>query len=105
MNNVLLNFTIVSLVCLIIGAIVVLAKESMIKFRNIKEQRVLEQIDLFARAAQQAYDVMDGPRKKEYVLDLMNEWLDNNNIKIDVKELDALIEATVYDLKQEELAE
>lgn len=50
-------------------------------------------------AAQQT--LTDNKEKKEYVLTLVTQWLEKNNIHISPEELDALIESTVLEMKVE----
>lgn len=50
-------------------------------------------------AAQQT--IVDNQEKKQYVLTIVSDWLQKNNITISPEELDMLIESTVLEMKVE----
>ena len=69
------------------------------KLDTIKDDQLKRIILDAVWAAQQT--LTDNEEKKTYVLMLVTEWLEKNNIHISPEELDALIESTVLEMKVE----
>ena len=69
------------------------------KLDTIKDDQLKRIILDAVWAAQQT--LTDNKEKKTYVLMLVTEWLEKNNIHISPEELDALIESTVLEMKVE----
>lgn len=61
---------------------------------------VLEMIEIAVRAAEQVIKG-NGALKKSEVVKFITDWTQRNGINISEDQLDQLIEAAVYDLKQE----
>ena len=61
----------------------------------------LEMIDVAVRAAEQVLKTEQGAFKKAEVVKFVSEWLNRKGIGIMEDELDQLIEAAVYAMKQE----
>ena len=62
---------------------------------------VIDMIELAVRAAEQTIrEPGQGKMKKAEVLKFVSEWLERNGIGITEDELDQLIEAAVYQMKQ-----
>jgi LL-H family phage holin len=61
---------------------------------------VLEMIEIAVRAAEQVIKG-NGALKKSEVVKFITDWTERNGINISEDQLDQLIEAAVYDLKQE----
>ena len=90
---------IVNLILSIIGVLITYVLVPYIKSKtSISEQEEINAwVKIAVSAAQQLYKGDDrGKEKKEYVL----KWLADRNIKYDAAKIDAMIEAAVYDLKQ-----
>ena len=67
------------------------------KFNSQKQAEINNWIKIAVAAAEQIYkNGGTGAEKKEYVI----AWLNARNIKYDADKIDAMIEAAVYDLKQ-----
>lgn len=62
-------------------------------------EQIAEIIGIAVQAAQQT--IVDNKEKKAYVLDQVSKWLTDTGLSIDPKQLDMLIEAAVYAMKQE----
>ena len=82
-----------------IGAIITYIIVPFLKSKTTKEQRdnTVFWVQIAVNAAEQIYkEKGKGKNKKEYVL----EFLNSKGIKITDDQLDALIEATVYELNK-----
>ena len=63
---------------------------------------VIDMIEIAVRAAEQIIKGSgQGPAKKAEVVKFVSEWLERNGIGMMEDELDQLIEAAVYQMKQE----
>lgn len=62
---------------------------------------LLDMVEIAVRAAEQSLKAETGEFKKSEVLAYVCHWLENNGIKIDMEQLDKLIECAVYQMKQE----
>lgn len=60
-------------------------------------EQMLRFVDVAVAAAEQLYDVMDGAKKKRYVLD----YLESKGYEVDSQDLDVAIEAAVKRLHHE----
>ena len=74
--------------------------------KTLKEDKryasVIDMIELAVRAAEQTItEPGQGKLKKAEVIRFVSEWLNRNGIGIMEDELDQLIEAAVYQMKQE----
>ena len=74
--------------------------------KTLKEDKryasVIDMIELAVRAAEQTItEPGQGKLKKAEVIQFVSEWLNRNGIGIMEDELDQLIEAAVYQMKQE----
>ena len=67
-------------------------------------QSVIEMIEIAVRAAEQVIrEPGQGKLKKAEVVQFVSKWLERNGIVILEDQLDQLIEAAVYSMKQESL--
>lgn len=67
------------------------------KFNSQKQAEVNQWIKIAVTAAEQIYQGADrGEEKKQYVI----AWLAARNIKYDADRIDAMIEAAVYEIRQ-----
>ena len=64
-------------------------------------QSAVEMIEIAVRAAEQVLKKEEGAFKKAEVLKFVTDWLNRNGIGIMEDQLDQLIEAAVYEMKQE----
>ena len=62
---------------------------------------LLEMIEVAVRAAEQSLKNETGDFKKSEVVSFVCHWLETNGVKIDMEQLDKLIECAVYQMKQE----
>lgn len=63
---------------------------------------VIEMIEVAVRAAEQVIKGQrQGPLKKSEVVKFITDWTERNGINISEDQLDQLIEASVYEMKQE----
>lgn len=69
------------------------------KLDEIKDDQLKQIIFDAVYAAQQT--ITDNTEKKEFVLNLVSEWLKEHKINISAAELDVLIESTVLNMKTE----
>lgn len=60
---------------------------------------LLDMVEIAVRAAEQSLKAETGEFKKSEVLAYVCHWLENNGIKIDMEQLDKLIECAVYQMK------
>ena len=70
------------------------------KLNDSKYQRLLEMVEIAVRAAEQTIH-SDGAVKKDEVVKFVTQWMLAHGIAITQDQLDQLIEACVYQLKQE----
>lgn len=66
-----------------------------------KTEEILTGILIAVRAAEQSLKDETGEFKKSEVLSFVCKWLEDNGVKIDMEQLDKLIECAVYTMKQE----
>ena len=71
------------------------------KTTNETQQKIYNLVRIAVQAAEQIMDLNSGEDKKEYVV----KWLAARNLQIDSKELDAMIESAVYEMKHAFLIE
>lgn len=102
MNDLTFNILkiIVSVATVLISAYVIpLLKE---KLNDSKYQRLLEMVEIAVRAAEQTIKGSgQGAIKKEEVVAFVSTWMVSHGINISDSQLDQLIEAAVWQLKQE----
>lgn len=67
------------------------------KYSSAQLEAIRTWIDIAVRAAEQLYSSAQGSEKKNYVVD----YLKNKGIRVDAKDLDKLIEASVLELHNE----
>lgn len=99
MNDV--TFIVVRLVVVIAVAVVTRYLVPVLKsfIDNSTESGLDDIIAIAVYAAQQT--ITDNREKKAYVLDQVSAWLTKAGLSIEPKQLDMLIEAAVYTMKQE----
>ena len=91
--------TIIEVIIAIIGALVTSFLLPYLRSKTSIETQseVNKWIKIAVTAAEQIYNGSGrGEEKKQYVID----WLKSHNIKYDYEKIDAMIEAAVYELKQ-----
>lgn len=72
------------------------------KLADAKYTRLLEMVEIAVRAAEQTIQGSgQGKYKKEEVISFVSAWMIKHGIIITEEQLDNLIEAAVYQLKQE----
>lgn len=72
------------------------------KLADAKYTRLLEMVEIAVRAAEQTIQGSgQGKYKKEEVISFVSSWMFKHGIIITEEQLDNLIEAAVYQLKQE----
>lgn len=72
---------------------------------QVHESQYAEVVDMVAQAVRTAEQIMQGSlgsAKKEYVLEFLHFWIDTMHISISEEQLNALIEAAVYAMKQDQ---
>ena len=69
------------------------------KIQDAKRYQLLEAVEMAVKAVQQT--LKDNELKKETVVNYVSKYLMENGINIDASELDFLIEAAVYRMKNE----
>lgn len=96
-----ITFTILRIVVSIAAALVTAYLIPYIKTITSQstQERITGMVNTAVRAAEQT--LKEGSVKKSQVLADMTVWLNKQGIKIEESQLDALIEAMVYQLKQE----
>ena len=68
------------------------------KVDTIQDERLKAFIREAVQCAEQTLET--GAEKKEFVANLIIEWLKTRSLKLDQKEIDALIESAVYDMNE-----
>ena len=72
------------------------------KLQEINNGRILEMVDIAVRAAEQTIKgSKQGALKKDEVMKYVTDWMFIHGISISQDQLDQLVEACVYQLKQE----
>ena len=67
-----------------------------------KYQNLVEMVEVAVRAAEQTFkESGQGAAKKEEVMNFVAEWMQSHGVNISSYQLDNLIEAAVYTMKQE----
>ena len=96
-----ITFTILKVVVSVVAALVTAYLIPYIKARTSQatQEQVTGMVNTAVRAAEQT--LKDGSVKKDQVVSDMARWLSDKGIKMEASQLDALIEAMVYQLKQE----
>jgi len=62
---------------------------------------LLDMVEIAVRAAEQSLKDETGEFKKNEVMAYVCHWLETNRIKVEMRQLDKLIECAVYQMKQE----
>jgi LL-H family phage holin len=101
MNDV--TFIILKLVISICAALITAYVIPYIKtLRNNKRYAsLLDIVEVAVKAAEQSLKNETGEFKKSEVLAYVCHWLEQNGIKVEMEQLDKLIECAVYQMKQE----
>lgn len=73
--------------------------------KSVKEDRkyknLVDMVEVAVKAAEQTFrESGQGVRKKEEVMTFVCEWMQNHGINVSSYQLDQLIEAAVYQMKQ-----
>ena len=70
--------------------------------RNDKRyESLLEMVEVAVKAAEQSLKNETGEFKKSEVLNFVSKWMDEHGIYVDTAQLDQLIEAAVFAMRQE----
>lgn len=100
-----LTFDILKIIAAICAALVTAYVIPYLK--TLKEDKrydaLIEIVTVAVRAAEQVLKHESGAVKKAEVVKFVREWLDRKGIRITDEELDQLLEAAVYGMKQEAL--
>lgn len=72
-----------------------------LKIADSKYEKLLEMVEIAVRAAEQTIGSGQGKLKKEEVITFVTEWMVNHGVNITQEQLGQLIEAAVYQLKNE----
>lgn len=73
------------------------------KTSKAQQEKIADAISVAVKAAEQT--LQGGSHKKEEVVKYMQQWLNENNVKINTDQLDSLIECIVYEVKQDKKEE
>lgn len=103
MNDV--TFIILKLVISVCAALITAYVIPYIKtLRNDKRYAsLLDMVEIAVRAAEQSLKNETGEFKKSEVLAYVCHWLENSGIKIEMEQLDKLIECAVYQMNRGEI--
>ncbi len=100
MNELLTNL----LVAIIIAAILMLTRYGLPMLQQAVEGTKLEIVmkyaSEFVRAAEQSMSALTGNDRKAWVTDILKSILTAKNISLTDKQLDAIIEAAVFDMNE-----
>ena len=72
-----------------------------LKIADSKYEKLLEMVEIAVRAAEQTIGSGQGKLKKEEVITFVTNWMVNHGVSITQDQLEQLIEAAVYQLKNE----
>ena len=101
MNDVTFNILkiVVSISAALISAFVIpLLREKIIDSKN---NRLMEMVEVAVRAAEQTIGAGNGSLKKDEVISYVTSWMVAHGILITEEQLDQLIEAAVFSMKNE----
>lgn len=101
MNELLSNL----LVAVVIAVILMITRYGIPALKQVTEGTKLESVMKYAcefvKAAEQTMSALTGAERKSWVTEILKEILTAKNISLTDKQLDAIIEAAVFDMDKE----